>query len=150
MDRLKTWFDYYIWTNNKANMKIRLTLLFSLFTVAIFAPNNHDPRLLVKYESSFLDRMASKHQVSYQKLTYYLDHGYQIIDQNDSKFKDLKDYVTIDDMDHINLYQIELEQNIQADYKARKVYKIKGRDQFLVLLPKEEIYQAFNDYRTSN
>ena len=102
-------------------MKIRLTLLFSLFTVAIFAQMDHDPRLLVKYESSLLDRMASKHQVAYQKLTYYLDHGYQIIDQNDIKFKDLKDYVVIDDMDHINLYQIELEQNIQADYKARKV-----------------------------
>ena len=128
-------------------MRVLFLSLFIFIAKIAIGQTHHDERLTVKYASKYLDRMEEKSPVIYQRINYYLDHSYMIIDNPNGKFDQLKDEISIQNLDEINILELERAFDIQPDYKMRRVFRIKGTDKVLVRLPMEEFNEAFNQFR---
>lgn len=130
-------------------MRLLILSLIILSAKIAIGQTQHDERLIYKYDTDYLDRLEEKSPVLYQRLTYYLDHSYQIIDEPNGKFDELKDEISVQDLNKINILELERAFDIQPDNKRRRVFRIKGTDKLLVRLPMEEFNKAFNQFRNT-
>ena len=128
-------------------MRVLFLSLFIFIAKIAIGQTHHDERLTVKYASKYLDRMEEKSPVIYQRINYYLDHSYQIIDEPKGKFDQLKDEISIQNLDEVNILELERTFDIQPDYKMRRVFRIKDTNKILVRLPMVEFNKAFNQFR---
>ena len=131
-------------------MRVLFLFLFLFSTKIAIGQTHHDERLTVKYDIKYLDSMEEKSPVIYQRINYYLDHSYQIIDEPKGKFDQLKDEISIQNLEEINILELERAFDIKPDYKMRKVFRIKDTGKMLVRLPMEEFNKAFNQFRQTN
>ena len=128
---------------------ICMLLFLLLSSISAIAQSSHDPRLLESYESEYLDRLEEQSPVIYQRLNFYLDNTYQIIEEKPNKFKRPIETIRIKDLDRINIFKVQRTNKISPDYKRKLVFKIKGTNKLLVLESMEQFNKAFNKTRQS-
>lgn len=131
-----------------------------LFTISLFlcsgillaqnaAPlsTDIDDRLLVKYDHDYLQQLQENHPVLLQRLNYYLDHAWYIMDYPKEKATTDLPSITIENIEEINILQLEKEQQLQRDPQKQMVYKIAKTDQVLVYHSAKKFNQNFDQRR---
>lgn len=126
-----------------------MLLFFVMSFTSAKAQSAHDPRLLESYETEYLDRMEDQSPVIYQRLNFYLDNTFQIIEKHSKKFTGPIETIKIKDLDNINIFEVQKSNKISPDYKRKLVFKIKGTNKLLILESMEQFNKAFNKNRQS-
>ncbi len=128
---------------------ISLILFLQFFGAAIFAQSDHDPRLIESHDIEYLDRLKTKSPAYYQRLEFYLDHSFYLVEYDDKKFsKDLPS-INIQDINDINIYIVKKRNNIDNDRLKQIPYRIEGTDKVLILESMTRFYKAFNKSRSA-
>jgi len=124
-------------------------MLISLGLTAIMMLNTawaqtreFDQRLTAKFSKKELKQMVAENSAELDYWTFYLDHGYLIMDIVKGKEDGLHQSVSLKSLEpkDINLLALAVEQH---DF-ARRYYRIEGiPGKMLALLPKQEVDAAF-------
>jgi hypothetical protein len=128
---------------------IYMLLFLLLSSIGALAQSSHDQRLLESYEGEYLDRLEKQSPVIYQRLNFYLDNTYQIIEKHPKKFTGPIETIKIKDLDNINIFEVQNSNKISPDYKRKLVFKIKGTNKLLILESMEQFNKDFNKNRQS-
>lgn len=128
---------------------ICIIIFLQLITANTFAQSNHDPRLIESHDIEYLDRLKSKSPAYYEKLNFYLDHSYSIIDFNEKKFTTKLKTIKVKDIDNINIFLVKEANDIHNDNIKRSYFRIKGTEKILVLEPMKQFNKSFNKARRS-
>ena len=130
--------------------KFYIFLFFSLVSFGIFAQSKHDPRLLQTHDKDYLDRLELKSPAMYQKLNFYLDNTFHIVQYNRAKFKKNIQTIKVKDLSNINIFEVQRENNIKPDLNKKLSFRIEGTDKVLILESMNQFAKAFNEARQSN
>ena len=116
---------------------------------AVFNTAAIDPRLYAVFGKEYIDESLRSDLFSLQRWTFYLDNAYFIANTPQTKDGSEGDFPTvkIPDLAHINILQLEKEQDLKRDYYVRTVYRIEGTTQYLVYHSGRNFIEAFNAFR---
>lgn len=128
---------------------ISLILFLQFFGTAIFAQAEHDPRLIESHDIEYLDRLKTKSPAYYQRLDFYLDHSFYIVDYDAEKFDKVLPSINILDINDINIYIVKKRNNINNDRLKQIPYRIEGTDKVLILESMTRFNKAFNKSRSA-
>ena len=133
-----------------------LTLLlvvvpFLLFSQqkTVFNPAAIDQRLYAVFGKEYIEESLRSDVFSLQRWTFYLDNAFFISDSPQTKDGSEGDFpsVKITDLVHINILQLEKEQNLKRDFYTESIYRIEGTTQYLVYHSGQRFIEAFNAFR---
>ncbi len=114
-----------------SEMKFLLTTFLVFSAAVILAQSNYDQRLLAKFDQKRIAELQSTQPQILAYWTYFLDHGYTVVDLANSREKYIPEtkILRIKDLNNINI----LELDILPDRHLSKAYQIKGSNKLLVL-----------------
>ena len=123
-------------------------LLFSQ-QKTVFNPAAIDQRLYAVFGKEYIEESLRSDVFSLQRWTFYLDNAYFISDNPQTKDGSEGDFpsVKITDLAHINILQLEKEQNLKRDYYTESIYRIEGTTKYLVYHSGQRFIEAFNAFR---
>ena len=123
-------------------------LLFSQ-QKTIFNPAAIDQRLYAVFGKEYIEESLRSDVFSLQRWTFYLDNAFIISDNPQTKDGSEGDFpsVKITDLAHINILQLEKEQNLKRDYYTESIYRIEGTTKYLVYHSGQRFIEAFNAFR---
>jgi hypothetical protein len=128
-------------------MKSLFTLLALIVGFAAMGQSDFDERLLVRFSEDYLNKLQQEQPEMLEYWTYYLDHGYTIVDgQLTGKTMTTEETVKIKDLNDINILDLD----IQMDGKRPKAFLIKGTNQYLVLKGSRQFSKEFSRSRVGN
>ncbi len=135
-----------------APMRSYLFPLLLAIPVSIFSqsqqikPLQIDPRLFSVYEKEYLERVVIEDPFLIKRWNFYLDNAFFISDSPLNKNGNAESYpsVSIPDIDHINILQLESEQNLKHEFYAETVYKIEGTKKYLIYLAGKDFVDKLN------
>lgn len=108
-----------------------------------------DPRLYEVYESDYLNRIQQNHPVQLQRMNFFLDHAFYLVDYPTNKGFEQLPSIAITDLEKINIYSLMQEFGMVRDFKTEKAYRIQGTQKALVFYSGKAFTQAFNQSRTN-
>ena len=127
------------------NFRLILVLCLVIFTGLNGFAQNHNQKLLVKYDSQNLTEMKQSPNYNYDVLYYYVDKGYHFVDMPEKaiQYEELKkvnpqtgeiveDYV-ITESDLVDFNPLEWNCEIKID--KRGYYKVGNTGQLLIVYP---------------
>jgi hypothetical protein len=123
-------------------------LLFSQ-QKTVFNPAAIDQRLYAVFGKAYVEESLRSDVFSLQRWTFYLDNAFFISDNPQTKDGSEGDFpsVKIPDLAHINILQLEKEQNLKRDFYTESIYRIEGTTQYLVYHSGQRFIEAFNAFR---
>lgn len=137
-------------------MKRLFTSLFVVVPFFLFSQQNVvfntsaiDPRLYAVFGKEYIDESLRSDVFSLQRWTFYLDNAYFIANTPQTKDGSAGNFPTvrIPDLAHVNILQLEKEQDLKRDYNVQTVYRIEGTTQYLVYHSGRTFIDAFNEFR---
>ena len=130
---------------------ILLVSFFFLGSTALWSQSTSpeiDVRLFDVYEADYLSRLQQNHPVQIQRMNFFLDHSFYVVDYPANKgFEDLPS-VPVTDLDKINIYSLMQEFGLVRDYDTEKAYRIEGTQKALVFYSGKAFVRSFNAART--
>ncbi len=136
----------------KKNLILTFLFLSSIFTfVKAQAGRTHtnlpiDSRLYQAFDSLYLEDVKTANPFLIQRLNFYLDHSWYLTTLPPQKIKPDMPSVRIEDLNNINIFVLEREQDLQKDWDGLSVYKIENSDQVLVLRSRKEFNELLNKH----
>ncbi len=129
-------------------MKNILVILLCICSLSVFGQNKAelvepDARLADVYSEAYLIRLQTANPFLLQRWNFYLNNAF-FITENPADKGATYPSIEVTDLDNINILQIEKEQKIHHDFKARTYYQIAGTDKMLVYHSGEEFRDALN------
>ena len=128
--------------------------IFCFLPIALFAQSENlaqnlviDARLSGLYDADYLQRLQTLQPVQLQRLNFYLDHSYEIQNTPEGKTFEATEEVEISDIAVFNIIAFEQTHNLHRDAQSSKLFRIKGTNKLLVLLPESEFVKRFNAAR---
>ena len=123
-------------------------LLFSQ-QKTVFNPAAIDQRLYAVFGKEYIEESLRSDVFSLQRWTFYLDNAYFISDSPQTKDGSEGNFPTVKiaDLTHINILQLEKEQNLKRDYYTESIYRIEGTTKYLVYHSGQRFIEAFNAFR---
>ena len=123
-------------------------LLFSQ-QKTVFNPAAIDQRLYAVFGKEYIEESLRSDVFSLQRWTFYLDNAFIISDSPQTKDGSEGDFpsVKITDLAHINILQLEKEQNLKRDFYTESIYRIDGTTKYLVYHSGQRFIEAFNAFR---
>jgi hypothetical protein len=108
-----------------------------------------DQRLYAVFGTEYIDESLRSDVFSLQRWTFYLDNAYIIVSEPPTKDGSAGDFPTvrIPDLAHINILQLEKEQDLKRDYYTESIYRIEGTTKYLVYHSGRNFIEAFNAFR---
>jgi hypothetical protein len=108
-----------------------------------------DQRLYAVFGKEYIDESLRSDVFSLQRWTFYLDNAYIIVNESPTKDGSAGDFPTvrIPDLAHINILQLEKEQDLKRDYYTEAIYRIEGTTKYLVYHSGRNFIEAFNAFR---
>ena len=137
-------------------MKRYLTSLFVIVPFFLFSQQNTvfdsaavDPRLYAVFDKADIEESARTDQFTLQWWTFYLDNAFVIVHEPPTKDGSAGNFPTVrvSDVAHINILQLEKEQNLTTERNVDTVYRIEGTTQYLIYHSGRNLVEAFNAYR---
>jgi hypothetical protein len=137
-------------------MKRFLTSLFVVVPFFLFSQQNTvfdtaaiDVRLYAVFDKAYIEESVRTDQFALQWWTFYLDNAFVIVNQPPTKDGSVGNFpvVHIDDVAHVNILQLEKEQNLTKERHVDVVYRIAGTSQYLIYHSGSDLVDAFNAYR---
>lgn len=125
-------------------MKSVLSVLFLFLFYQGFSQVDFDKRLLVKYSAEQLHDMAVNHPDILDYWTYYLDHSYRV--ETITPGKDLSHIpeITFKSSKKFNV----LDLGVSMNKTGSQYFKIKNKNQLLILDSDEDFTRKYNAHRT--
>jgi hypothetical protein len=108
-----------------------------------------DQRLYAVFGKEYIDESLRSDVFSLQRWTFYLDNAYIIVSESPTKDGSAGDFPTvkIPDLAHINILQLEKEQDLKRDFNTESIYRIEGTTKYLVYHSGRNFVEAFNAFR---
>jgi hypothetical protein len=108
-----------------------------------------DQRLYAVFGKEYIDESLRSDVFSLQRWTFYLDNAYIVVNEAPTKDGAEGDFPTvkIPDLAHINILQLEKEQDLKRDYYTESIYRIEGTTKYLVYHSGRNFIEAFNAFR---
>jgi hypothetical protein len=137
-------------------MKRYLTSLFVIVPFFLFSQQNTvfntaaiDQRLYAVFGNAYIEESLRNDVFSLQRWTFYLDNAYLIVNESPTKDGSEGDFPTvrIPDLAHINILQLEKEQELKRNYYVESIYRIEGTTKYLVYHSGRNFIEAFNAFR---
>lgn len=133
-------------------MRSYLFPLLLAIPVSIFSqsqqtkPLQIDPRLYSVYEKEYLEQVSIEDPFLIKRWNFYLDNAFFISDSPLSKKRKDDSYpsVSIPNIDHINILQLESEQSLKHEFYTETVYKIEGTKKYLIYLAGKDFVDKLN------
>jgi hypothetical protein len=136
-------------------MRKLLTSLCAVLPFILFSQQNTvfntaaiDPRIYAVFGKEYVDESLRSDLFSLQRWTFYLDNAFIITDN--PPIKDWTDVhlptVRIPDLAHINILQLEREQELKRDYNVESIYHIEGTTKYLVYHSGRRFIEAFKAF----
>jgi hypothetical protein len=122
-------------------MKVFFTLLLGAFALGLSA-QGYDARLLAKYSDVQIKKLQQTHPEIIAYWTYYLDHGYEVIEIPIGKGEVLWQEIKMPSRKSFNI----LSSGLVSDRLSPKYYRIAGTNKLLMLLSGEEVARRFNQH----
>jgi hypothetical protein len=115
----------------------------------VFNTNAIDPRLYAVFGKAYIEESLRSDVFSLQRWTFYLDNAYIIANEPPTKDGSEGDFPTvrIPDLAHINILQLEKEQDLKRDFYVEAIYRIAGTNKYLVYHSGRNFIEAFNAFR---
>lgn len=134
--------------------KIWFTLGLVFLTFIIFAQTQNqahtdlpiDERLHDVYETDYLERLKIENPFLLQRWNFYLDHAWYITDLPNEKDSESYTFISIADLDKVNILLLEKEQNLKKDWNKQQVYKIENTNKVLVYYAGKEFTKKLNEH----
>jgi hypothetical protein len=139
-------------------MKRFLTSLFVVAPFLLFSQQNTvfdtaaiDVRLYAVFDKAYIEESVRTDQFALQWWTFYLDNAYIITNSPQTKDGSVGDFpiVRIADIAHVNILQLEKEQDLTRQRHEQTIYRIEGTTQYLIYKSGQNLAEAFNIYRDS-
>jgi hypothetical protein len=137
-------------------MKRFLTSLFVVVPFFLFSQQNTvfdtaaiDARLYAVFGKAYIEESIRTDQFALQWWTFYLDNAFVIVNEPPTKDGSVGDFplVRIADFPHVNILQLEKEQNLTKERNVDTVYRIAGTSKYLIYHSGRNLVDAFNAYR---
>ncbi len=108
-----------------------------------------DQRLYTVFGKAYIDESLQNDVFSLQRWTFYLDNAFIIANEPPTKDGTAGDFPTVNipDLAHINILQLEKEQDLKRDYYVESIYRIAGTNKYLVYHSGRHFIEAFNAFR---
>lgn len=124
-------------------MKSVFIILFMGIGVQLFAQVDFDSRLLSKFDKAQLQQLAENQSPVLDYWTYYLDHGYQVVDVPAGKSADAYPEIKYKSAKKFNI----LDLGVSMNRDTKKYYRIEGTNQMLLIYSSDEFSKLFNAHR---
>jgi hypothetical protein len=133
-----------------------LVIVFTQVPFFLFSQQNTvfntaaiDQRLYAVFGKEYIDESLRSDLFSLQRWTFYLDNAFIIVSEPPTKDGSAGDFPTvrIPDLAHINILQLEKEQDLKRDYNTQSIYRIEGTTKYLVYHSGQQFIEAFNAFR---
>lgn len=112
------------------------------------SPNSPiDTRLIQVFGKDHMDKVAKEDPFLLHRWTFYLDNAFFISDSPLSKDEtDIESYpsVKIENLNQVNIFQLEQEQDLKRDYYTETIYRIAGTKKYLVYYAGRDFIEKFN------
>jgi hypothetical protein len=137
-------------------MRRIFTSLFVVVPFFLFSQQNTvfnaaaiDQRLYAVFGKEYIDASLRDDLFSLQRWTFYLDNAYIIVSEPPTKDGTAGDFPTvkIPDLAHINILQLEKEQDLKRNFYVESIYRIEGTTKYLVYQSGRNFVEAFNAFR---
>ena len=156
-------FKYYFYEIKLKTMNKFKTLFLIMFVIAanVFGfSQNHNSKLLSKYDDQVLSEMQTKNESQYEFLKYYVNNGYRFIDMPDKSIQyqelekinpktgePIEDYV-ITESDLIDFNPLEF--SCQYSDNQRNYYKFGNTGKLLIIPTTSDIQLALDNSKITN
>ncbi len=124
-------------------------LSFSTFVSAQQPAHTHisiDSRLYEVFETGYLNDLITENPFLIQRWNFYLDNSWYITDLPKEKAKATYPVISIGDIDNINIFRIEKENDIKRDWNRQEVYQLEGQGKALVMVSGKEFTKRLNKH----
>jgi hypothetical protein len=137
-------------------MKRYLTSLFVAVPFFLFSQQNTvfdtakiDARLYAVFDKAYIEESLRTDQFAIQWWTFYLDNAFIIVNEPPTKDGSAGNFplVHIEDVAHVNILQLEKEQNLTKERHVDTIYRIAGTTRYLIYHAGSDLNDAFNAYR---
>lgn len=109
-----------------------------------------DSRLYEAFSGEYLDNLATANPFLLQRWNFYLDNSWYLTDLPAEKSKDSYATIEVDDLNKINIFSIERKYNLQRDWDKQLVFRIKGTNRAIVLLPGKKFNEKLKEHLNRN